>query len=69
MELRSDSASPPTTVRCQVRNAMNALALVGGVLDEADFILTYLVPPAHWVRLVATGTGTSTLVRQTEVLL
>ncbi len=62
VELRSDTASPPTTVRESARSA-----LVGGTSITIRQTLRYLCPPAHTIKLVTAGTGTITIAHQTEV--
>lgn len=64
VELRSDAASPPTTVRCSAK-------LVSGATDgqTAQQQLTYVCPPTHKVKLVAAGTGTPTIAAQTEMVI
>jgi hypothetical protein len=63
VELRSDTASPPTTVRCSGRSA--AGALLGASVTNRT-ILTYVCPPGDNVRIVTSGTGTFSIVNQTE---
>lgn len=64
VELRSDSASPPTTVRCSAK-------LISGATDGQTVRqqLTYVCPPGHNVKLVASGTGTATISDQTEMVI
>lgn len=61
VKLLSDAADPPLTERAQVR-CKNA--------NAADHIacnqLTYLVPPGHYVKLVASGTGANAITQQVE---
>jgi hypothetical protein len=57
-ELRSDAASPPTTVRCSMRNVLTG---------TNRSVLVYIVPPGQNVRLVTSGTGTFTIANQTEI--
>lgn len=70
VELRSDTATTPTTARCAVENT-NAIGLgVGiGITNTQSSSLAYLVPPGHKVTLVSSGTGTITILNQTEVTL
>lgn len=69
IELRSDAADPPVTVRCQTRQAR------GTPTDATlahDAVLVHLVPAGHRVRLenvTVSGTPTFTLVNQTEISL
>lgn len=65
VELRSDAADPPTTVRAISR---------GAVTDDAAAVttnqqLSYIVPPGHYVKLVKQGTGTITVAAQYEDVL
>ena len=61
VKLLSDAADPPVTERAQAR-CKNA--------NAADHIactqLSYLVPPGHYVKLVASGTGTNAITQQVE---
>jgi len=62
VELRSDAATPPTTVRCSV-----TLSVTGaGDSDTVQAQLVYLCPPGDNVRLVSSGTATPTIAHQTE---
>lgn len=62
VELRSDSAVTPTTVRCSA-----TLTVVGaGDSDTVRQILVHLCPPGHTVKLVSSGTGVPTIAHQTE---
>jgi hypothetical protein len=73
IELRSDAASPPTTVRCRMAGGSTGTLAVGlNIQDEVEAVLVYLVPEGHNVRLVTvneTGTPTFSLVAQTEITL
>lgn len=72
IELRSDTANPPTTNRCQARSQWKVTGALTTMLDEQDVVLTYLVPAGHFVDLVSTtenGAPTFTLVVQTEIIL
>jgi hypothetical protein len=63
VELRSDSASPPTAVRCSA-----SLSVTGsGDSDTIHQVLMYLCPEGDNVRLVSSGTGTPTIAHQTEI--
>jgi hypothetical protein len=63
VELRSDNATTPTTVRC---SAM--LAVTGaGDSDTVRQLLVYLCPPGDNVKLVSSGAGVLTIAHQTEV--
>lgn len=72
VELRSDSANPPTTLRCQGRSQWKVTGALTTMLDEYDAVLTYLVPANDFVELVSTtenGAPTFTLIAQTEIIL
>lgn len=64
VKLLSDAVDPPTTERAQLR-CKNA--------NAADHIacnqLTYLVPPGHYVKLVASGTGVNAITQQVETVI
>jgi hypothetical protein len=64
VELRSDAADPPTTVRTSAK-------LISGATDgqTARQQLTYICPPGHNVKLVASGTGAATISEQTEMVI
>lgn len=64
IEFRSDSANPPTTVRCRFG--------FGDLAMTCETVLPYIVPPGHFVRLVTvddTGAVTYLLTDQTEIVL
>lgn len=62
VELRSDSAATPTTVRCSA-----SLAVTGaGDSDTVHCVLVYLCPAGDNVKLVSSGTGTPTVAHQVE---
>ncbi len=65
VELRSDAASTPTTARASTRLAVTDAAAGATMCQQ----LSYLVPPGHYVKLVAAGTGTPTIVNQVETAL
>lgn len=70
IELRSDSASPPTTIRAVSANANSvALAIALTVVNAQTTVLSMLVQPNDTVRLVSTGSCTNSIVAQTEVAL
>jgi hypothetical protein len=73
VELRSDSASTPTTVRTRAQNrAAVSLAIALQVVDEKTFTLVHLVPAGDKVLLtksVNTGANTTVLERVTEVVI
>lgn len=62
--LNSDAVDPPTTARGSARvNNANAATHVNRQQ------LIYLCPPAHFVKLVSSGTGTPTIVEQVETVI
>lgn len=73
IELRSDAAVTPTTVRCSVRNRMvQTLGVTLGSNSVVRGVLSFLVPRGESVRLVTTttvGAPVFTLVSSVEVLL
>jgi hypothetical protein len=65
VKLLSDAVNPPTTERAEARLA---------ITDDAANVtmcaqLSYVVPAGHFVKLVAAGTGTSTITQQVETRL
>lgn len=64
VELRSDAANPPTTVRCSAKLSADA-ALGGSVTGRQQ--LTYVAQPGHFVKLVSSGTGAASIAHQTEL--
>lgn len=72
VELRSDTANPPTTNRCQARSEWKVTGALTTMNQQQDAVLTYLVPTGDFVRLNTTienGAPTFTLVAQTEIVL
>lgn len=72
IELRSDSAGTPTTIRCQARSSWKVTGALTTFAQAADTVLTYLVPVNDFVRLVTTtenGAPIFTLIDQTEIIL
>lgn len=70
MQLLSDSSNPPTTVRATVTNGLTGTIAVGLNMNGTQAVgLSYLVPPGDFVRLVTSGTATTTLTTQAEVTL
>lgn len=73
IELRSDTATPPVTVRCSVRNRIaQALGVTVGTQSAIRGTLTYLVPAGHNVRLqtiVTLAAPIFTLITATEITL
>lgn len=73
IDLRSDTAVTPTTVRCSVRNRIfQTLGVTVGTQSIVRGTLTYLVPAGHNVRLVSTvlvAAPSFTLVSSTEITL
>lgn len=73
IDLRSDTAVTPTTVRCSMRNRVfQGLGVTVGLQSTIRSTLVYLVPAGHNVRLVTTvivATPVFTLVSSCEVTL
>lgn len=70
VELRSDTSSPPTTVRSSCKSDYNiTLGISIGWNHVGRHVLTYICPAGHNVRLVSSGTATITLVNQSECIL
>lgn len=70
VELRSDSAATPTTVRADQPFVMNlALGLTIGSTQSNPWLLSYAVPAGHNVRLPTTGAGTFAITRSTEIVM
>jgi hypothetical protein len=70
VELRSDTSSPPTTVRASCKSDYSiTLGVSIGWNHVGRHVLTYLCPAGHNVRLVSSGTATITLVNQSECIL
>lgn len=70
VELRSDSGSTPTAVRCQAYNENSvALAIALTAVNNQRTVLSHLVPAGHYVRLVSSGNATISLVNQTEIVI
>lgn len=72
IELRSDSANPPTTNRCQARADFKVTGALTTMNQAQDFTLSYLVPANDFVRLntaTEAGAPTFTLIAQTEIIL
>lgn len=70
IDLLSDSATTPTTERCQARSSWKVTGALTTFAQAADSILTYLVPAGDYVRMVTTtenGAPTFTLIDQTEI--
>src|SRR5262245_47312155 len=61
VDLLSDSANPPTTGRCSAKQ-------IAGSTDGQTCRqqLTYLCPAGHYIKLVASGSGTPTISDQVE---
>lgn len=67
VELLSDAANPPTTLRCQARQSTDLQSQV----VSNDFVLTYWVPAGHRVLLktvTETGNVTFALIVATEIV-
>jgi hypothetical protein len=65
VSLKSDSASTPTTERASARLAVGS----GGPSITVRQQLCYIVPAGHYVKLVAGGTGTQTVIDVVETVL
>lgn len=60
VQLLSDTNNPPTTIRCRARMASSVgVAVAISITQEQSIPLEYLVPAGHYVRLVATTSGTA----------
>lgn len=71
VELMSDENSTPTTVRATVQNR-NSVSISLTAINEQTGIMTYIVPPGHYVRLISTqtvGTPSFSIISQTEQIL
>lgn len=70
VELRSDAASPPTTVRGSVLDTLGVTLGISVNINHSSRVpLVYIVPAGHNVRLVSSGTATISLASQTEITL
>lgn len=73
IELRSDSAATPTTVRGRVAGGATGTVVVGiSLTDTSEGTLTYLVPAGHFVVLQGvneTATPTYSITAQYETVL
>lgn len=72
VQLMSDTNATPTTVRGEVAAESSVgLAVAVAITTSNTAVLAYLVPANHYVRLVSTttGTGTTSVIRQTEITL
>lgn len=70
VELRSDSNSTPTTVRCKTGRLFTlGVGISINETHDHQAVLVHLVPPGDYVKLVTTGTVTATLTHQTEIVL
>ena len=73
IDLRSDTAVTPTTIRCSMRNRLfQTVGVTVGTNSIVRSVLMYLVPAGHNVRLVTTTLVAApifTLVNQTEITL
>lgn len=73
IELRSDTAVTPTTVRCSMRNRVfQALGVTVGTQSTVRSVLVYLCPPGHNMRLVSivnVAAPTFAIIHQTEITL
>lgn len=70
VELLSDAADPPTTIRARVAGGVTGTVVLGvDITDYVEAPLTYLVPPGHFVLLQSVdevGTPIYTITTQTE---
>lgn len=72
VELRSDTAATPTTVRASVSNANSvSLAIALTAINTQRATVSYLVPAGHSVKLVSSSTGSPSIsiINQVEVAL
>lgn len=72
VRLLSDASNPPTTERGRAEATSGVGVTVTLALTTSNTaVLSYLVPAGHYVRLVSavTGTGTASIVAQTEEVL
>lgn len=70
--LFSDAATTPTIERCRVEASSGVgLTVTVALTTSNTAVLTYMVPAGHYVKLTSTitGTGTATIVSQTEITL
>lgn len=74
LQLFCDAANPPTTLCAEVQlsPSLGVSGLLGATLaigQKQRFLVNYIVPAGHWVRLVQTNTngGTAAIVIQREV--
>lgn len=74
LQLMCDANNPPTTVcsEVQLSPSLGVGGLIGATLaigQKQRFLVSYIVPAGHWVRLVQTNTngGTAAIVIQREV--
>lgn len=60
VQLLSDSSNPPTTIRKRARLSSGVgVAVAVAITQQQSIPLDYLVPAGHYVRLVASTSGTS----------
>lgn len=73
IELLSDTANPPTTVRCRVAGGATGTGLIGlTATNTMEGVLSYLVPTNHFVLLRSvdeTSTPTYSITTQSEEVL
>lgn len=73
IELRSDTATPPVTVRCSIRNRIaQTVGVTIGTQSVVRGTLTYMVPAGHNVRLqtvVLLAAPTFAITSSTEIVL
>lgn len=67
VELRSDTSSPPTTVRAITSQSLGGTLVIGLTLSNTQQVpVCHMVPPGHNVRLVSSGGATITITAQSE---
>lgn len=70
VELRSDTSTPPTTVRASCKSDYSiTLGVSIGWNHIGRYVLTYICPAGHNIRLVSSGTATISIAHQTECTL
>lgn len=70
VQLLSDSANPPTTVRAATSSGFSGTLVVGiSMTSQQQCMVAYIVPPGDYVKIASSGTATITLVAQSEVTL
>lgn len=68
VDLLSDSANPPTTIRATGKNTNSGTLTVGlNLVQEITTQLSCFVPAGHYVKLSTSGAATITLISQVEI--